>query len=94
MAAAPSRLARAPKRAEPFYQSAEWRALVAARRQDKDYWQAKARARDGERVILDHIVERSDGGAELDPKNTQWLTFSEHQAKTARAKAARIGGRR
>ena len=56
---------------------------------------AKARAKDGERLILDHVVERKDGGAPLDPANTQWLTFSELQAKTEREKRRRscLGGR-
>lgn len=81
----------APKRAEAFYQSPEWRKLVTRRRLDKDYQQARARAKPGERLILDHKVERRDGGADLDPANTQWLTHSEHQAKTSRSKRARAG---
>ncbi|WP_338643385.1 HNH endonuclease signature motif containing protein [Novosphingobium olei] len=79
------------KRADTFYQSNEWRRLVVRRRLDRDYQQARARAKPNERLILDHIVERKDGGADLDPKNTQWLTHSEHQAKTARSKRARSG---
>lgn len=67
--------------------------LVASRRRDPDYAAAKARAKVGERLILDHVRERKDGGADLDPANTQWLTHSEHQAKTARARAARAGRR-
>ena len=34
------------------------------------------------------------GGAELDPKNTQWLTNTEHQAKTAKERKERAHGRR
>lgn len=83
-----------PKLANPFYQSPEWIALRLARMKDKDYWQAKARAKPGERLILDHVVEIKDGGARLDPRNTQWLTHGEHQAKTAAAKARRGGGRK
>ena len=82
-----------PKRAEGFYTSPEWRALVASRKRDPDYAAAKARARPGERLILDHVAERKDGGADLDPRNTRWLTMSEHQAKTAAAKRARAHGR-
>lgn len=82
----------APKVAEGFYSSAAWRGLVADRRRDADYAAAKARAKPGERLILDHKVERKDGGADLDPANTEWLTFSEHQVKTAKARAARAWG--
>lgn len=82
----------APKTAEGFYSSAAWRGLVADRKRDPDYRAARARARPGERLILDHVVERKDGGADLDPANTVWLTFGEHQAKTARARAARARG--
>ena len=89
LCAAPPRLARAPKVADPFYQSPEWIALRSSRMKDRDYWQAKARGKVGERLVLDHVIERRDGGAALDPKNTQWLTHSEHQAKTAKAKGER-----
>lgn len=91
IAPAPSRLGYAPKTAEKFYLSKEWRALRAARMLDPDYFIVRARA-NGERLILDHVIERKDGGASLDPANTQWLTFSEHQAKTERAKRARASG--
>lgn len=84
----------APKATDGFYTSPEWRQLVARRKRDADYADAKARAKAGERLILDHIRERRDGGADLDPRNTQWLTFSEHQAKTAEARARRAAGRR
>jgi 5-methylcytosine-specific restriction protein A len=87
------KLAAPAKRAEGFYTSPEWRALVASRKRDRDHAEAKARARPGERLILDHKHERKDGGADLDPANTEWLTMSEHQAKTARARAARAQGR-
>jgi 5-methylcytosine-specific restriction protein A len=86
------RLRPPPKRAEPFYQSAEWKRLVARRKLDRDYFAALARAKAGERVILDHVHERRDGGADLDPANTEWLTMSEHAAKTAKAKARRARG--
>lgn len=88
----PSKVKAAPKSVEEFYSSPAWRGLVSDRKHDLDYFAAKARARKGERLILDHKVERKDGGADLDPSNTEWLTFSEHQAKTARARAARARG--
>jgi 5-methylcytosine-specific restriction protein A len=94
LTAMPPRLAQAPKAAEPFYQSPAWRQLVARRKLDRDYFEALARAKSGERLILDHDRERKDGGADLDPKNTKWLTMSEHATKTAKARArrARQGG--
>lgn len=86
------RLRPPPKIVEQFYSSPEWRALVARRKRDPDFHAALGRAKPGERVILDHIRERRDGGADLDPANTQWLTNSEHQAKTAKAKGRRARG--
>jgi hypothetical protein len=89
---APPKLKPAPKTADPFYLSREWRALVARRKGDPDYVAALLRCRPGERVILDHKRERKDGGAELDPANTAWLTFTEHQRKTAAARRRRASG--
>lgn len=88
----PMRVGFAPKVAESFYLSAPWRALVEQRKRDPDYTAAKARGKPSERMILDHVVERKDGGADLDPANTKWLTFTEHQRKTAEAKARRARG--
>ena len=93
MAGLPSRVAPAAKVVDPFYHSRGWLALIAARKRDPDWKAAKARAKPGEWLLLDHIAERKDGGADLDPANTQWLTHSEHQAKTARARKARATGR-
>jgi 5-methylcytosine-specific restriction protein A len=85
----PRRVQSAPKVAESFYQSRGWRELVDRRKADPDHAAAKARAKPGERLILDHKRERRDGGADLDPSNTEWLTNSEHQAKTAAARRRR-----
>lgn len=92
--ALPPRVAAMPKVADRFYQSAEWMALRERRKLDLDYIQAQARAkRDGSRrLILDHVIEIKDGGAPLDPANTAWLTFREHQVKTARARGRRASG--
>lgn len=89
---APRKLAAMPKRAGWPYKTAEWRALVKARKLDPDYAAAKARAGKGERLILDHVHEIRDGGAAFDPANTQWLTFGEHQRKTAKVKGERARG--
>ncbi|CAN5336587.1 hypothetical protein BH10PSE12_BH10PSE12_02840 [soil metagenome] len=87
--AMPTRVKLAPKIAESFYSSPEWRALKAAMRRQA-YWCARCGSKD--RLILDHIVERKDGGADLDPGNVEWLCFGHHQAKTAEARKRRARG--
>lgn len=87
----PPRIAGRAKKALPFYQSPEWKALIAQRRRDPDYAAAKLRLKQGEWLVLDHVIEIRDGGARLDPGNTQWLTHSEHQKKTAQTKRTRVG---
>lgn len=89
----PRRVFDGGKKVAAFYQSREWIELRERRKRDPDHAAALVRAKPGERVILDHDIEIKDGGAKLDPANTKWLTFSEHQAKTAGAKAARAGRR-
>ena len=88
--ALPARVAAAPKVAEGFYQSVEWRRLVAAIKRERGAWCERCGSK--HRVIADHIVERKDGGADLDPSNIELLCFAHHQAKTAAARAARARG--
>jgi 5-methylcytosine-specific restriction endonuclease McrA len=45
----------------------------------------------GVRILGDHIIERKDGGAELDPNNIQLLCLGCHNAKTATARKDRGG---
>jgi hypothetical protein len=45
------------------------------------------------RMFADHIVERRDGGALLDPANGQCLCGAHHTKKTAAARAMRARGR-
>lgn len=45
------------------------------------------------RLFADHIVERKDGGAPLDPKNGQCLCGRHHTLKTAKARADRMAER-
>lgn len=92
LSASAPKLQAAAKSADPFYRSAAWRCLVGDRKLDADWFAAKKRAKPGERLILDHKQELKDGGAALDPANTEWLTFGEHQAKTARKRAERATG--
>ena len=92
----PPRVAAMPKMAERFYQSAEWLAYRKAHRQ----WTA---ARQGgvwcvvcgatRRLILDHVRERKDGGADFPPYDeARWYCAGCHNTKTAAARAARARG--
>ena len=90
LAAAPARLRTAPKVAEGFYQSKAWHAAKAAKRREGNVWCAQCGSTD--RLILDHIIERKDGGADLDPSNLEWLCHRHHAAKTAKARAKRASG--
>ncbi len=84
-----------PKRAAGFYLSAEWRAY----RQDHAAW-TKARLGGlwccvcgrGGRLILDHEIERKDGGPDFPPyEGAKWQCTGCHNAKTAAARARRAG---
>lgn len=78
-----------PKVADRFYQSPEW---AEARRLQPNKWCAICGST--KRLILDHKVERKDGGADLDPSNLEWLCQSHHNTKTAEVKARRARGGR
>ena len=82
-------IAREPlKRADAFYVSKEWRALMGTILKQRGRACERC-GRSGCRIFGDHIVELKDSGAKLDPKNVQLLCGSCHTAKTARAKAQR-----
>ena len=85
----------APKVADPELLTPEhkaWRQEVLKRAG----WKCQAPGctahgrRGGVRLYADHIVERRDGGAPLDPANGQALCAKHHSEKTARARAARM----
>lgn len=85
----------APKQADPELLTPEhkaWRQEVLKRAGWK--CQAPGRTahgrRGGVRLYADHIVERRDGGAPLDPGNGQALCPRHHAKKTAQARAARM----
>lgn len=78
-----------PKTAEPFYQSREWKALVARLVAERGR-RCEACGATGQRLIGDHVVERKDGGAELDPANIRLLCLPCHNRKTAQARAERL----
>lgn len=77
-----------PKRADGFYTSREWRALMASIKRKRPHCCEQC-GRTGTRLFGDHIQELKDGGAPLDENNVQLLCGSCHTAKTARARAAR-----
>lgn len=90
------RIALPPKKADPFYSSPEWKALLGRI--------IKARGRrcqDAEhsgphdptaRIYGDHIVELRDGGAPLADDNVLLRCASCHTRKTAAARMARLRG--
>lgn len=78
-----------PKTAEPFYRSREWKALLARIIAERGR-RCEACGATGQRLIGDHVVERKDGGAELDPANIRLLCLPCHNRKTARARAERL----
>lgn len=84
------------KRADPFYLSPEWRALLAeiiaerGRACEDPECEDPARCAAG-RIYGDHIVEKRDGGALLDKANIMLRGAPCHGRKTAAARAARRG---
>jgi 5-methylcytosine-specific restriction enzyme A len=78
------------KKAENFYQSKEWKeaAEKCRRRHGHRCVKCNAHRRTG-RQIVDHIIERKDGGADFEQSNLQLLCLPCHNRKTARAKATR-----
>lgn len=92
----------APKKADPFYVSPEWRALVASEIVRRFGNKANTHCEDracltphyrGIRVIGHHIRERSDGGAGLDRANVKFLCYPCHARVTAAAARARMHAR-
>lgn len=76
-----------------FYQSPEhraWRAAVLK----KDRFVCQGEGPHNGPLHADHIVERSDGGAEFDPANGRALCQACHNRKTAAARAERLCSRR
>jgi 5-methylcytosine-specific restriction protein A len=82
------------KKAEPFYLSPEWKALMrelirVRGRRCQDAEHDPLLPRDGVRIYGDHVVELSDGGAKLDPRNILLRCAPCHGRKTAEARIAR-----
>ena len=91
LVAAPPKLKPTPKVAEGFYQSAAWRALVADLKRLRGPW-CEDCGRGKCRLFGDHVVERKDGGADLDPMNVRLRCGQCHSIKTAKERAKRAGG--
>lgn len=92
IAGAPALLRAAPKVADPFYLSADWRALVARLKRERGLrceHPGHEGERRGDRLVGDHIKERRDGGADLDPANVMLVCMICHARKTASAARAR-----
>jgi 5-methylcytosine-specific restriction endonuclease McrA len=84
----------APKVAEEFYLSSAWLGLRATLiKQRGRRCETCGKTHDGGqpvRLIGDHIIERKDGGADLDPRNVRLVCIPCHNVKTARERAARL----
>ena len=95
--ASPPRLKPLPKVAEGFYSSPEWKAYRADHRARTiavhgGVWCCVCGA--GGRLILDHVVERKDGGPDFPPfDGAKWYCTAHHNAKTAKERAKRSVGR-
>ncbi|WP_121219738.1 HNH endonuclease [Oceanibaculum indicum] len=86
----------APKKADAFYLSPEWRALVAQviKERGRRCEDPACRTPHGPwgRIFGDHIHEIIDGGARLDPTNVMLRCSSCHAVKTAaEARRRRLG---
>ncbi len=82
----------APKRADQFYLSPAWRALMGEIISERGR-RCEECKRTNTRIFGDHIVELQDGGALLDKRNIKCLCGSCHTKKTAAARAARMARR-
>lgn len=96
LSALPSRVQALPKRAEAFYTSEAWRSYRKRHREwtsarQGGVWCCKCGSK--HRLILDHRVERRDGGADLPPfEEADWYCSGCHNRKTAEARRQRVGG--
>jgi 5-methylcytosine-specific restriction enzyme A len=84
----PSTIKAPPKLAEDFYRSREWKQLMVHLKARRGPWCQRCGSL--HRVAGDHIIERKDGGAELDPSNIELLCQACHNAKTKRSAADRV----
>lgn len=78
-----------PKEAEAFYLSPAWRRTVAEVIRERGRKCQDCGTTSG-RIHCDHIVERKDGGADLDKANLRLRCSKCHAVKTARERANRF----
>lgn len=86
-----------PKRADAELlteQHRAWRLVVCRRAGWRCEWvengvRCGKSAANGDRMVADHIVERADGGAHLDPANGQCLCIQHNTLKGSQSRAAR-----
>ncbi len=86
----PDRIGSPPKRVESFYQSVQWRDLIKSIKRQRGNKCQRCGATG--LIIGDHIHERKDGGASLDPSNIELMCQPCHNTKTAKARRARASG--
>ncbi len=67
-----------------------WAAQVIQRAGGRCQWPGCGKAQPKHRMFADHIVERQDGGAELDLANGQALCSRHHSLKTAAERVKRM----
>ena len=87
----PSVIKAPPKFTEGFYRSREWKQLMVHLKATRGPWCQRCGSL--YRVAGDHVIERKDGGAELDPSNIELLCQACHNAKTKRRAGDRVKGR-
>lgn len=87
--AAPSRFPTQPKRTDPHYGTAAHKAW-ALEGKELAGWKCQDCGKATSRLHADHIVERQDGGADLDPNNRRIRCDSCHGIKTAQERAGRL----
>ena len=80
------------KKADAFYLSPEWRALMARLIKARGR-KCEECGRTGTRIFGDHVVELQDGGEPLDENNVMLLCGSCHTDKTVAARAKRLSER-
>lgn len=92
---APSRLRPAAKAVDAFYRSPEWRRLASDSKAKAGFC-CQDMAHEGRRglyatgdLIADHIIERIDGGADLDEANILVRCTACHNRKTSEERAKR-----
>lgn len=80
--------------ADPFYSTREWRDLVSKLKAERgercESPSCETPDRGAGNIVADHIRERKDGGAPLDPANVQLLCHTCHRRKTMAAAVDRL----